>query len=226
MTRNLRIVGAHLIAVTRNAPVRPGSAHVRVDDVALARRCTIGDRAAQRELFQRERRRVHGTLYRILGSNAEIDDLLQDAFIEIFRSLATFRGEAMLGTWIDRITVRVAYAYLTKRRVDTVHLALVPEPRGDELGADERAMTREAAAHLYAALDRVPAAQRIAFALHVVDGRLIKDVAKTTNASVVATKVRIWRTWRALERAARRDPLLCDLLRAPSERRASQGDGP
>jgi RNA polymerase sigma-70 factor (ECF subfamily) len=209
------------MGVTRSAPSRPGTAHVRVDDVALARRCAVGDRAAQRELFQRERRRVHGTLYRILGSNAEIDDLLQDAFIEIFRSIPSFRGEAMLGTWIDRITVRVAYAHLGKRRIDTLHLALVPEPRGDELAADERAMTRQAAAHLYAALDRVPAAQRIAFALHVVDGRLVKDVAQATNASVVATKVRIWRTWRALERAARRDPLLRDLLREPPERRPS-----
>jgi RNA polymerase sigma-70 factor (ECF subfamily) len=183
----------------------------------------VGDRSAQRELFQRERRRVHGTLYRILGSNAEIDDLLQDAFIEIFRSIPTFRGEATLGTWIDRITVRVAFAHLSKRRVDTVHLSLVPEPRGDELAADERAMTREAAEHLYAALDRVPVPQRIAFALHVVDGRPVKDVAQATSASVVATKVRIWRTWRALERATRRDPLLGDLLRGPSERRQSQG---
>jgi RNA polymerase sigma-70 factor (ECF subfamily) len=212
------------MSVTRIAPSRPGTAHVRVDDVALARRCVVGDRSAQRELFQRERRRVHGTLYRILGSNAEIDDLLQDAFIEIFRSIPTFRGEATLGTWIDRITVRVAFAHLSKRRVDTVHLSLVPEPRGDDLAADERAMTREAARHLYAALDRVPVPQRIAFALHVIDGRLVKDVAQTTNASVVATKVRIWRTWRALERAARRDPLLRDLLRDPSERRRPQGD--
>jgi len=167
---------------------------------------------------------VHGTLYRILGSNADIDDLLQDAFIEVFRSVSTFRGEASLGTWIDRITVRVAYAHLTKRRVDTVHLSLVPEPKGNDLAADERAMTREAAAHLYSALDRVPAAQRIAFALHVVDGRLIKDVALATNASVVATKVRIWRTWRALERAARRDPLLRDLLLVRAER-PTPGDG-
>lgn len=167
---------------------------------------------------------MHGTLYRILGSNADIDDLLQDAFIEVFRSVSTFRGEASLGTWIDRITVRVAYAHLTKRRVDTVHLSLVPEPKGNDLAADERAMTREAAAHLYSALDRVPAAQRIAFALHVVDGRLIKDVALATNASVVATKVRIWRTWRALERAARRDPLLRDLLLVRAER-PTLGDG-
>jgi RNA polymerase sigma-70 factor, ECF subfamily len=190
-------------------------AHVtaaRRDDFDLARRCVSGDRVAQRELFQRERRRVHVILYRVLGSNADMEDLLQETFIEVFRSIPGFRGEAALGTWLDRIAVRVAYAHLTRRRVEAVRLSVVPEPISREPGADERAMTRQAAAHLYDALDRVPAAQRIAFTLHVVDGRSVKQAAQTMEASVVATKVRIWRAWHAIRRAAQRDPLIADLL--------------
>jgi RNA polymerase sigma-70 factor (ECF subfamily) len=192
-----------------------GRAHVtaaRRDDFDLARRCVSGDRAAQRELFQRERRRVHLILYRVVGSNADIEDLLQETFIEIFRSIPGFRGEAALGTWLDRIAVRVAYAHLTRRRAEIVRLSVVPEPASREPQADERAMTRQATAHLYEALDRVPAAQRIAFTLHVVDGRPVKAIAETMQASVVATKVRIWRAWRAIRRAAQRDPLISDLL--------------
>ena len=126
---------------------------------------------------------MHVILYRVLGSNADMEDLLQETFIEIFRSIPSFRGEAALGTWLDRIAVRVAYAHLTRRRVEVVRLSVVPEPMSREPGADERAMTREAAAHLYEALDRVPAAQRIAFTLHVVDGRPVKQVAQTMEAS-------------------------------------------
>jgi RNA polymerase sigma-70 factor, ECF subfamily len=191
-------------------------AHSRRDDVDLARRCVSGDQAAHRELFQRERRRVHVILYRVLGSNAEVDDLLQEVFIEVFRSIPSFRGEAALGTWLDRIAVRVAYAHITRRRaemrVETVRLSVVPEPPSREPGADDRAMIREATAHLYRALDRMPASQRVAFTLHVVDGRLIKHVAESMDASIVATKVRIWRAWRALRQAAKRDPLIGDLL--------------
>ena len=146
-------------------------AHARKDDFDLARRCVSGDRIAQREFFQRERRRVHAILYRVLGSNADMDDLVQEVFIEIFRSMPGFRGEATLGTWLDRIAVRVAYAYLTRRRLETVRLSIVPEPTSGEPGADERAMTRQAAAHLYHALDRIPVPQRIAFTLHVLDGK-------------------------------------------------------
>jgi RNA polymerase sigma-70 factor (ECF subfamily) len=209
----------NFLAATRHSEsVKAQShAHVRRDDVELARRCVSGDPAAHRELFQRERRRVHVILYRVLGSNAEMEDLLQETFIEIFRSIRGFRGEAALGTWLDRIAVRVAYGHLTRRRLETVHLSVVPEPMARELGADVRAMMRQAASRLYAALDKVPAAQRIAFTLHVLDGRPVKQVSETMDATVVATKVRIWRAWRALHKAGRRDPLIADLLEGASE---------
>jgi RNA polymerase sigma-70 factor (ECF subfamily) len=207
MRRNFLLAARH-----REGVKAQSHAHARRDDVELARRCVSGDPAAHRELFQRERRRVHVILYRVLGSNGDMEDLLQETFIEIFRSIRGFRGEAALGTWLDRIAVRVAYAHLTRRRLETVHLAVVPEPVARELGADVRAMMRQAATRLYEALDKVPAAQRIAFTLHVLDGRPVKQVAETMEATVVATKVRIWRAWRALHKAARREPLIADLL--------------
>jgi RNA polymerase sigma-70 factor (ECF subfamily) len=200
----------------------PNRALARRDDFDLARRCVSGDRNAQREFFQRERRRVHSILYRVLGSNADMEDLLQEVFIEVFRSMPGYRGEATLGTWLDRIGVRVAYGHLTRRRVETVKLSVVPEPTSREPGADERAMTRQATAHLYHALDRIAVSQRIAFSLHVIDGRPIKEVAHAMQASVVATKVRIWRAWRAIRSAAARDPILSDLLSAGEPGEASK----
>jgi RNA polymerase sigma-70 factor (ECF subfamily) len=189
-------------------------AHARKDDYDLARRCVSGDSRAQREFFQRERRRVHAILYRVLGSNADMDDLLQEVFIEIFRSMHGFRGEATLGTWLDRIAVRVAYAHLSRRRLDTVRLSIVPEATSREPGPDDRAMVRQAAGRLYQALDRIPVPQRIAFTLHVLDGRSVKQAAEAMNATTVATKVRIWRAWRAVRKAATKDPLIFDLLSA------------
>jgi RNA polymerase sigma-70 factor, ECF subfamily len=218
--RNLLPAAAHNEGVKGAA-----RAHARKDDFDLARRCVSGDRVAQRELFLRERRRVHVILYRVLGSNVDMEDLLQEAFIEIFRSMHGFRGEATLGTWLDRIAVRVAYAYLTRRRLETVRLSVVPEPFSREPGADEQAMTRQATAHLYEALDALPAAQRIAFSLHVIDGRPIKHVAASMDASIVATKVRIWRAWRALRSAGEADPLIRDLLN-DDERDRGRSDAP
>jgi len=73
-------------------------------------------------------------------------------------------------------------------------------------------MTRQATTRLYRVLDRIPVAQRVAFTLHVIDGRPVKAVASAMDASVVATKVRVWRAWGAIRRAASNDPLLADLI--------------
>lgn len=181
-------------------------------DLHLAQRCVSGDRVAQRELFRRERKRVHATLYRVLGSNTEMDDLLQDAFIEVFRSLASFRGDALLSTWIDRITVRVAYAYLTRRRSRTIHLEAVPDLVTHDASAEQRALAREAARRLYEVLDHLEARQRIVFTLHLIDGRTLKEIAAAMSATLVATKTRLWRARRFVEKRALRDPLLSTFL--------------
>jgi RNA polymerase sigma-70 factor (ECF subfamily) len=182
------------------------------DDLSLAQRCVAGERAAQRELFDRERRRVHAALFRILGSNTMMDDLVQESFLEIFRSLKGFRGEASLGTWVDRCTVRVAYAFLTRKKPRAAQLELVPEIASDDPSAEQRVLAREAARRLYAELDRIEPTHRLAFTLHAIDGRSLEEVAKIMEATVVATKARVWRARQALEKRARRDPVLAGFM--------------
>jgi RNA polymerase sigma-70 factor (ECF subfamily) len=182
------------------------------DDLDLAKRCCAGEMTAQRNLFHREQRRVHATLYRVLGSNTDMEDLVQEAFLEIFRALRGFRGEASLGTWIDRITVRVAYAHLRRRRTPLVSLSVVPDVSSGNPSAEERAIIREAIRRLYAVLDRLEARQRIAWVLHVLEGRAIADVAAAMAASSVLTKVRVWRARRVIEEYARRDPTLREFV--------------
>lgn len=181
-------------------------------DLQLAQRCAADDRAAQRRLFSDYKALVHATLYRILGSNRDMEDLVQDAFLEIFRSLGRFRGEARLSTWVSRITARVAYSYMSRRRPATASLELVPESIAPGPSVDSHAQAREATRRLYQALDRVEIKQRIAFALHVIDGRPLREVAEITESTLVATKSRVWRARRELEKRARRDPLLASYL--------------
>jgi RNA polymerase sigma-70 factor (ECF subfamily) len=184
------------------------------DDTALVARCLGGERAAERELFRRERTRVHATLYRVLGSNRDMEDLVQEAFLEVFRSLAGWRGEAKLSTWVDRIAVRVAYRWISRRRPTPVSLEALPEtdtPSGDA-GGDGRVAAREGVRRLYAALAEMTPKSRLAFALHVIDGRPIAEVATLTGTAVVATKVRIWRARRELEKRAAGDPVLAEFL--------------
>jgi RNA polymerase sigma-70 factor (ECF subfamily) len=181
-------------------------------DVDLATRCARGDRAAQHQLFEDHKSRVHATLYRILGSNREIEDLVQDTFLEVFRSLHRYRGEARLGTWISRICSRVAFAFLSRKKPRAADLSDLPELDSGQQGSDEVANAREATRRLYGALEKIDAKQRIAFALHVIDGRSMREVADITESSLVATKSRVWRARREVEKRAKRDPFLANYL--------------
>ena len=184
----------------------------RIEGLDLARRCTAGDAVALSELFRAQRTRVHATLFRVLGSNSEIDDLVQEAFIEIYRSLGSFRGESLLSTWVDRIAVRVALHHLARRRADPVRLAIVAEPASSDAPSDRRVEAREAARRLYAILDKVPSEQRVAYTLLVIDGRSLEDVARAMDTTRVTAKVRAWRASQYVAKRARLDPLLASYL--------------
>jgi RNA polymerase sigma-70 factor, ECF subfamily len=184
----------------------------RQHDLELAQRAATGDRAAQRELFLEQRANVHRALFRILGSNREIEDLLQDAFIEIFKALGTFRGDSTLGRWCQTIAVRVAYLAISRRRPPSVDLALVEEIVPSDTDLRRHVQIREAARRLYAALDRIEPKQRIAFALATIDGKSLAEVAELTGSSVFAVKTRVWRARRELMRRAGKDAALTAYL--------------
>ena len=197
------------------------------DDRDLVARCVAGDRIAQRRLFENEKRRVHATLFRILGPNQQLDDLLQDVFLSVFRSVHTFRGESSLSTWVDRCAVRAALGHMRERR-GRQHLELVAESvASDDPSAERRALAREATRRLYATLDGLPAKQRMAFALSAIDGRDVHEVAALMGATAVATKARVWRARRYVERRAKSDPVLAEYITAataaPAAARAGGG---
>lgn len=187
-----------------------------VEDVLLVDRCLTGEPAATRELFRRHRARVHACLYRVLGTNRDMDDLLQEAFIQVFQSLRGWRAEASLATWIDRVSVRVAYRYLSQRgrRVQTAELVdedTCDAPGGEGPGAS-RQLARDGVKRLYRVLDELGAAARLAFTLHEIDGRPLAEVAALVGSSVTATKLRVWRARKRIEAAAAEDPVLREFL--------------
>jgi RNA polymerase sigma-70 factor (ECF subfamily) len=178
----------------------------------LVRRCVEGDRAAQTRLYREEVRRVHGLLYRVLGPSGPHEDLIQETFLRVFRSLPQFRGEAQLSTWIGGIALNVAYGHLRSSPPPAVRLELVPDARVDEPGAEQQVTAREGLRRVYQILDRMDPRLRIAFTLHAVDGRPLREVAELMAATVVATKARVWRARRELDKRAQRDPVLRSYL--------------
>ena len=185
---------------------------VRAEDLALARRAAAGDRAAQRDVFLAQRKAVHHSLFRILGSNRELEDLVQDAFFEIFRALPSFRGDSTLTRWCQTIATRIAYLAISRKRPPAIDLALVEDTLAGDIDQRRESHIREAARRLYAALDRLDPKQRIAFALATIDGLSMAEVAALTESSIVAVKTRVWRARKDLMKRAAKDEVLQSYL--------------
>ncbi len=183
----------------------------KLPDLALATRCASGEQGASRELFRLYQGRVQATLYRVFGSNREMDDLLQEVFLQVFRSLPSYRGDAQLSTWIHRIAIRVAYRYLKKRRKDAVPSPVVDVV--DDVGGTVRELwARDGLRRFYEVLGRISPAGRIAFVLFEVEGLSVAQVAERVEASATTTKLRIWRARKAIRKHAADDPILSEFL--------------
>lgn len=184
-----------------------------VEDIVLVDRCLEGQEAAARDLFRRHRARVHASLYRILGTNRDMEDLLQEVFVQVFASLRSWRAEASLATWIDRIAVRVAWRSIGKRRARPPEAELVDDDAvAPDVGGARAAQAREGVRRLYAALETLSPPARVALALHEIDGRPMAEVAAVTGTSLTATKLRVWRARRALHALAAADPVLREFM--------------
>ncbi len=172
-----------------------------------------GDTAAQRQLFRREYPTVFATISRMIGDGRDVDDVVQDTMIAVFDALPTFRGEAKLSTWIDRIAVNKVFQYMRSNRHAPV---LAIEPVGPDNPApgrlEEQADAREGLRRLYAVLSEMTPRARMAFALYSIDGRSIREVASLMGGTLISAKVRIWRARREIDRRATADPVLAEFL--------------
>lgn len=196
---------------------RPATSNPRVwlvqpgEETDLIDRCQAGDPQALRRLFDRERARVHRVLYRVVGSNTHMDDLLQDTFLEVFRSLPSFRGESSIRTWIDRCAVRVAYAHF-KRKARFPALEPVQDVSSGAPSPEDRSARRDAVRRLYSELDKLEPRQRVAFTLFAIEGRSLREIAEIMDSTVTTAKLRTWRARRVLRSRAQQDPLLSEFL--------------
>src|SRR4029077_13156993 len=93
----------------------------------LARAATV-DRAAVRDVYQRHRADVARLVFRMLGPRADAEDVIQEVFFQVFRSLKDFRGQSKFTTWLHRVTVN---AVLMPRRAAKSRPVFADEPLED-----------------------------------------------------------------------------------------------
>ncbi len=86
----------------------------------LIERCKSGDSVAQEEIYKRYAKNMLNTSFRILGHQAEAEDVLQDSFLEVFTKMNDYRGESTFGSWLKKIVINRSISLLRKRKLELI----------------------------------------------------------------------------------------------------------
>jgi RNA polymerase sigma-70 factor (ECF subfamily) len=162
-------------------------------DLELVKRAQHGDADAFASLFYAHRPRVYSLCLRMTNNTAEAEDLTQDAFLQVFRKLATFRGDSALSTWLYRVAVNTVLMHFRKKGLRQVSL-------DESTNQDTRVVKREYGSpdeRLSGCVDRIalaramqdlPAGYRTIFLLHEIKGYEHQEIARILRCSVGNSK--------------------------------------
>jgi RNA polymerase sigma-70 factor (ECF subfamily) len=173
-----------------------------------------GDPRALDWLVRSHWERVQGLLLRVWGPRHDLEDLVQNTFLETLRALPGFRGESSLSTFVLGIAVRVARragrpTRVTRESVSLEHAAELVDPGPEPEG---KAHERELLRRVHAILADVAEPKRVAFLLWALEGMAPAEIARSMQASLAATRSRIFYAQKELLSAAERDPYLSHWL--------------
>ena len=198
--------------VIDNRQISPVAVKLRaVTDLSeLIERCKAGDGLAFREVFRNHRADVARLVQRMTGRPGDLEDLVQEVFLQVYRSIKDFRGQSRFSTWLYRVTVNVV---LMQRRAAKSR-PVYQETADDSFGADARDLPDDQVARarrvtaFYRLLDRLSDKKRAVFVLHELEGLSPSEVAKVVGAPVLTVRTRLFYARRELLNMLRDEPAL------------------
>ena len=183
--------GAAIGLLARPRPTEP----VAWTEAEAIRRSQAGDSAAFDFLYQLHGRRVYALCLRMVNNPADAEDLMQEAFLQLFRKIGTFRGESAFSTWLHRMTVNVVLVRLRRKSLPTDSLEETLDPDQEkgsakrDLGApDLRLSGAVDRVNLERSIEQLPPGYRTVFVLHDVQGYEHNEIADIMGCSVGNSK--------------------------------------
>ncbi|HTB56313.1 MAG TPA: RNA polymerase sigma factor [Polyangia bacterium] len=197
--------------IRSSASPRRSTAAAAAKDANLVDAAAGGDRNAFAELYRRHLDSVHARLTRVIGPASERDDLVQQIFLDVYRALRRFRGDAAFTTFLHRIVLNVACEHLERRRrargrsepLEARQLETLIAPGASP---EQRARQRQELTRLFALLEGLSPKRRAAFVLVAIESLPLEEAATLLDARPAAIKQRVLDARRELARALDRAP--------------------
>ena len=194
---------------------RASSSAANITDAELAARIGRRDQAAFETLMRRHNGKLFRVARAIVRDDAEAEDVLQDGYLEAYKRIGDFRGEAQLSTWLTRIVINQALMRLRKQKRERV---VVPFRSGDDRGphesevVDDKAesprdatMRAEARRILERRIDELPVAFRAVFVMREVEDMTVEETAACLSIPTATVRTRLFRARALLRESLARD---------------------
>ncbi len=169
-------------------------------------------------IYRRHRRDVARLVFRMLGPRHDLEDVIQEVFVQLFRSVGTFRGGSAFTTWLHRVTVNVVLMHRRAARSRPVLAEELPHDAVPDTTApwpDEDADRVARVAAFRRLIDRLPTKKRVVFVLHDLEGLSPIEIAKIVLCPVLTVRTRLFYARRELAAMFATEPKLAAL--APSD---------
>ncbi len=154
-----------------------------------------GNAKAFERIYQLHSRRVYSLCLRMMGNTAEAEDLAQEAFLQLFRKIHTFRGESAFSTWLHRLTVNVVLMRLRRKTAVEASLEQMTEPDEEtggpprEIGAEDLGLAGSVdRVNLERAVAQLPPGYKQVFVLHDIQGYEHNEIAELMGCSIGNSK--------------------------------------
>jgi RNA polymerase sigma-70 factor (ECF subfamily) len=184
------------------------------DGDALIGRAASGDDDAFRALCAQHRERVGRLVRRLSGESNDVDDVVQEVFLQVYRSLKDFRGLARFSTWLHRVTVNVVLMHRRAARSRPAYEEeashdITPDLCGPR--PDEDTERRERVRALSRLLDRLAEKKRVVFILQELEGISPTEIAAIVGAPVLTVRTRLFYARRELQGMLADEPSVASL---------------
>lgn len=168
----------------------------------LLQLCLEGNQSAQLEIYNRYYKAMYNTALRIVKNNAEAEDVMQEAFLNAFTKLHTFKGEVTFGAWLKRIVINKSLFYYKKQQKknevalnDTLYMV-----RDDDVPAAAHDETERLAQKVLETMKLLRDNYRISLTLHLIEGYDYEEICGLMNISYANCRTMISRAKESLRK--------------------------
>jgi RNA polymerase sigma-70 factor (ECF subfamily) len=177
---------------------------MQVTDAAVVAQVLAGDRDAFRVLVERHSRSLYHLVYRMTGSSADTEEIVQETLLRAFKGLEKFELRSNFRTWIYRIATNRTLDFLkSKKMSDRQAYRIAEDPDPDDSreiqlaatapGPDRMVISEQMKSRMAQALSLLTPAERVAFTMRHMEGRSIGEISKTLNLKTSAAKNSVFR---------------------------------